>query len=80
LGTVLDFVTLFGKAESMRRKGLTDPSAFHHMLNSGIKGEYIFPDDGDKQTFFAILSGKAKILGVHFEKCKQEAEKKSWLV
>jgi len=34
-------------------------------MNRGIRGEYIFPDDGDKQTFLKILSGKAKILGVH---------------
>jgi REP element-mobilizing transposase RayT len=34
-------------------------------MNRGIRGEYIFPDDEDKQTFLEILSEKAKLLGVH---------------
>jgi REP element-mobilizing transposase RayT len=33
-------------------------------MNHGIKGEYIFPGDGDKKVFLEILSEKAKILGV----------------
>jgi REP element-mobilizing transposase RayT len=49
----------------MRRARLTYPGAFHHVMNRGIRGEYIFPDDGDKQTFLEILSEKAKLLGVH---------------
>ena len=48
----------------MRRARLTYPGAFHHVMNRGIRGEYIFPDDGDKRTFLAILSKKAKLLGV----------------
>jgi REP element-mobilizing transposase RayT len=34
-------------------------------MNRGIRGEYIFPGDGDKQIFLEILSEKAKLLGVH---------------
>ncbi|MCJ7484088.1 MAG: transposase, partial [Thermodesulfovibrionales bacterium] len=34
-------------------------------MNRGIRGEYIFPDDGDKKIFLEILSEKAKLLGVH---------------
>ncbi len=34
-------------------------------MNRGIRGEYIFPDDVDKQTLLEILAEKAKILGVH---------------
>jgi len=48
----------------MRRARLTYPGAFHHVVNRGIKGEYIFPGDVDKQTFLEILSEKAAILGV----------------
>jgi len=48
----------------MRRARLTYPGAFHHVMNRGIRGEYIFPGDGDKQTFLEILSEKAKLLGV----------------
>jgi putative transposase len=48
----------------MRRARLTYPGAFHHVMNRGIRGEYIFPDDGEKQVFLEILSEKAKILGV----------------
>ncbi len=49
----------------MRRARLTYPGAFHHVMNRGIRGEYIFPGDGDKQTFLDILSEKAKLLGMH---------------
>lgn len=48
----------------MRRARLTYPGAFHHVMNRGIRGEYIFPDEKDKQTFLEILSEKAKLLGV----------------
>jgi len=48
----------------MRRARLTYPGAFHHVMNRGIRGEYIFPDDKDKQTFLEILSEKAKLMGV----------------
>jgi REP element-mobilizing transposase RayT len=48
----------------MRRARLTYPGAFHHVMNRGIKGEYIFPDDGDKKVFLEILSEKTNILGV----------------
>ncbi len=33
-------------------------------MNRGIRGEFIFPDDEDKQTFLEILSERAKLLGV----------------
>jgi REP element-mobilizing transposase RayT len=48
----------------MRRARLTYPGAFHHVMNRGIRGEYIFPDDADKKTFLEILAEKAKLLGV----------------
>ena len=48
----------------MRRARLTYPGAFHHVMNRGIRGEYIFPDDVDKQTFLDILAEKTKLLGV----------------
>jgi putative transposase len=49
----------------MRRARLTYPGAFHHVMNRGIRGEYIFPDDADKRIFLEFLAEKAKILGVH---------------
>jgi hypothetical protein len=63
-GDGADFVALLGKAEFVRRARLTYPGAFHHAPNCGIRGEYIFPDDGDRKTFMEVLSEKAKILDV----------------
>jgi REP element-mobilizing transposase RayT len=48
----------------MRRARLTYPGAFHHVVNRGIRGEYIFTDDGGKKVFLEILAEKAKLLGV----------------
>jgi REP element-mobilizing transposase RayT len=48
----------------MRRARLTYPGAFHHVMNRGIRGEYIFPDDKDKQILLEILAEKATLLGV----------------
>lgn len=48
----------------MRRERLTYPGAFHHVTNRGIKGEYIFPGDKDKEIFLEHLSKRATILGI----------------
>jgi REP element-mobilizing transposase RayT len=48
----------------MRRERLTYPGAFHHVMNRGINGEYIFPGDEDKEIFLEHLSKRATILGI----------------
>jgi putative transposase len=48
----------------MRRERLTYPGAFHHVMNRGIKGEYIFPGDKDKEILLEHLSKRAAILGI----------------
>lgn len=48
----------------MRRERLTYPGAFHHVMNRGINGEFIFPGDGDKERFLDFLHKRASILGV----------------
>jgi putative transposase len=53
----------------MRRARLTYPGAFHHVMNRGIRGEYIFPDDNDKQIFLEILAEKAKLIGGIWGRC-----------
>ena len=61
---MLDFVTLALYAEFMRRERLTYPGAFHHVMNRGINGQYIFPGDRDKEIFLEFLHKRASILGV----------------
>ncbi len=55
---------LFRKAKFMKRSRHTYPDAFHHGMSRDIRGEYIFPDDGDKKIFLEILSEKAKLPNV----------------
>ncbi len=48
----------------MRRARLTFAGAFHHVMNRGIGGENIFPDDAAKSAFLKILAESKKSLGV----------------
>ena len=44
----------------MRRARFTFPGAFHHVMNRGINGSFIFPEPQDKLFFISLLKSKAK--------------------
>lgn len=42
---------------------MTNPGAFHHVMNRGINGEFIFPRDNDKEIFLEFPHKRASIVG-----------------
>ncbi len=48
----------------MRRARITYIDAYHHVMNRGVRGENIFPDDVTKGHFLEILKGKSKKLRI----------------
>jgi hypothetical protein len=43
----------------MRRERLAFPGAFHHVMNRGMNGEAIYPED--KEIFLEYLSKRAAL-------------------